>query len=138
MPGLIYDTGNIYLYYYNSELMDDMSDTVSGYQVINSGWNGLTLSGHNTAESNLLLTFPYLKGYDISINGVKADYGSYRDALLLLHLPEGNKDIKISYIPYGFRAGAVCSIICLLLTFVVFLKKRPCDKGDASVLSSDT
>lgn len=129
----IFDSGKIYLYYYNSELMNNLAERVSGYHVEDLGWQGMTISGNNATESDLMLTLPYLRGYDISINGVKAEYSSYRDALLLLHLPEGNNDIKISYIPYGFRAGTICSIIFFLLTLMVFYKKRANDTGDGSV-----
>ena len=119
-----FDEGKIYLYYYNSDLMKEISERTTGFDVVDSGWHGLSLSGYADSDSNLIVTLPYERGYNITINGEKADYDSYRDTLLMLHLKEGKNDIEISYIPYGFKTGLICSSVALVFCFLIFRKKN--------------
>ncbi len=119
-----FDTGRIFLYYYNSDLMKDISENVSGFDVTYAGWHGLTLNGTTDSERDLVVTFPYERGYNITVNGEKAEYDSYRDTFLVLHLDKGENEIKINYIPYGFKTGMVCSLIGIILTIIVFCRKE--------------
>ncbi|MBP8968131.1 MAG: YfhO family protein [Lachnospiraceae bacterium] len=120
----VFDTGKILLYYYDSDAMAEISENVSGFDVTYAGWHGLTLNGNTDSERDLVVTLPYERGYNISVNGEKAEYDSYRDTFLVLHLDEGNNEIKINYIPHGFKTGLVLSLIGVILSVVVLGRKE--------------
>lgn len=118
------DCGQIFLYRCDTDLLYALSQDVTGFEVAESGWRGMILHGYTDDDRDLVMTIPYERGYNISINGEKAEYDSYRDTFLVLHLDKGNNEIRINYIPYGFKAGLVCSLIGIILSFIVFHKKR--------------
>lgn len=119
-----FDTGYLYLYCYNPDVMTGVYESTTGFDVTYAGWHGLSLNGYSDGNRDLVVTLPYERGYNISINGIKTDYDSYRDTFLVLHLDEGNNEIKINYKPYGFRIGMLFSLMGIILTIAVFCRKE--------------
>lgn len=87
-------------------------------------------------ESDLIVLLPYEKGYKITVDGNKADYDTYRNSLIRLHVTEGDLHISISYSPPGFMAGAVISIFSLAFFALNIIlpaqRKRRADKGQGN------
>ncbi len=84
-------------------------------------------------ETDLVVLLPYKKGYKITVDGNEADYGSYRDSLIKLHVTEGEHHISVRYSSPGFIAGAVISLFsfALFALSIIFpsLRRRRSDNG---------
>lgn len=84
--------------------------------------NGV-IKGRIKVEDNelLIMTLPYMKGYNVRVDGVKTAYSSYRDALLALKMKPGYHEVEISFIPYGFVPGVVIGCVSLALCVLILL-----------------
>ena len=71
------------------------------------------------SNSDIIITYPFEKGYEIYVDGIETDYYSYRNALIRLKLEAGEHIISVEYHPPGIKLGIVISllsvIICLIL-----------------------
>lgn len=77
-----------------------------------------TLSGHieTDRESLLMTSIPYDPGWSVTVNGEKAEITAIDSALTAVLLPDaGSYDIRFSYTPPGFMAGAILSAAGLVL-----------------------
>ena len=76
-----------------------------------------------TTNNKILYTsIPLDKGFSIYVDGKKTDNLKIFDTLIGLELEKGEHIIEFKYVPRGLNAGAVISVISLLLLFI--LKKR--------------
>ena len=75
-----------------------------------------------TSKKNqvLLTTIPYDKGWNVSIDGKKAEITTFKDAFLTISLPEGTHTIEFTFLPQGFAIGLSLFIICIGL-FIVYV-----------------
>lgn len=68
------------------------------------------------AEDQLLITtIPYEKGWAATIDGKPAKIQEFQDGLVSLKVPKGQHQIEFSYLPEGFKTGAILFVSCLLL-----------------------
>ena len=68
---------------------------------------------------------PFEKGYEIFVDGQKTDYSSYRDAFVLIDVPEGEHTVEIRYCPPGLKAGLAASALGVsALLLIIFLDVR--------------
>lgn len=70
-------------------------------------------------EQQLITTIPYDQGWHATLDGKKVTIDAFQDAFVSLNIPEGTHEIKLTYLPPGFVAGAFLFVICIGL-FVVF------------------
>ena len=82
---------------------------------------GIKAAGNVDTDSWILISLPYENGYEILVDGVKTDYESYRDALILVKMSAGSHEISIRYITPGFRLGILMSVISALFTMFIGL-----------------
>ena len=66
----------------------------------------------------MIMSLPYMKGFQVKVDGVKTEYGSYRNALLALKMDPGVHDVEISFVPYGLIPGCVIGIIFLAIAIL--------------------
>lgn len=73
----------------------------------------------------LILSVPAEKGWQVFVNGEKTQAGLFGGAFTALDLEPGDYEIVMRYTPQGKEAGAVVSIVSLLLlAAVIILKKK--------------
>jgi uncharacterized membrane protein YfhO len=84
--------------------------------------SGRKATGTATAaqDSMLVTTIPYDKGWQVKIDGKKAEIESFQNAFLMVKIPAGKHKITFSYLPQGFVAGAILFVLCIAL-FVLYV-----------------
>lgn len=84
----------------------------------------------------LLLTMPYENGWSVYVDGEKTETAPVMGALLGVRVPAGMHNIRIVYVPEGFRAGAaataVSAVICGVIAYFDRRKKKKADVNEAS------
>lgn len=92
--------------------------------------NGVIKGNIDIADDDdlLVMTLPSMRGYRVKVDGKRTEYGAYRDALFALKMEPGEHTVEISFIPYGFIPGAFIGAVCLALTILYLLRKKPEDK----------
>lgn len=76
-------------------------------------------------DETAVLTIPYEKGWNITINGEKIEYFKTLDAFIGMHLPSGTYEIEMEYKVPGKVTGTIVSIICFV-SYLVYRRKVKC------------
>ena len=121
--------GMIHVVCFDQKAYDDVIESLKENQLyitkhLSGRFVGTIDSG---AGGDMLLTLPYMKGWNIKIDGTEALYGAYRDALIKLHIPEGKHEIDISFISPGFYLGLAVggiSWIIYLLNMLIIVRRK--------------
>lgn len=102
-------------------------DKLAGSQLTDVEAGGNRLSGSVDAKNDgvLLLTVPYDEGWEIRVDGGKAEMLRVGGALTGVRLTAGQHDITMKYTPPGLVTGSILSLLCAVL-FVLsgILEKR--------------
>ena len=114
----------VYSYQLDTEGYDEMIKKLSDEQLEVTSYDSTSLNGTVTAkEAGLLfLTIPYSEGWSAWVDGNKTEITPVNDALMAIKLDAGKHDIRIEYIPAGFKPGACitcASVICIILLAVI-------------------
>lgn len=75
-------------------------------------------------KTTLYTTIPYNKGWRIYVDNKKMNYNTCTEAFICLDLEEGKHTIEFKYIPRGFIAGFIISLIALIITIIYTRKTR--------------
>lgn len=121
------DVGETYIYRYDDKAFDDIYSGLTEHRFIISGIgkDGIVAEGYVDKESYLLISLPFEKGYTVNVDGVITPYTSYRDALMLIKVGEGDHVIKITYTPPWMFQGIVISIVFLIVFVLIFWGIKP-------------
>jgi uncharacterized membrane protein YfhO len=67
----------------------------------------------NATEDNNVVytTIPYDKGWNVKIDGKPASVKPTQNAFLTVKVPTGKHTVKFSYLPVGFKEGAICFVL---------------------------
>ncbi|OQO69958.1 copper ABC transporter permease [Enterococcus villorum] len=91
--------------------------------------SGRTASGTvNASEERMLVTtIPYDAGWTAKIDGKAVKVENFKNAFLMIKVPAGKHTVTFSYLPQGFKIGAILFILCigLFIAYVWYLKKEP-------------
>ena len=87
-------------------------------------YNNKIIGNISTKGGIMMLTIPYVNGYNICVDGKKTDYFKVLDTFVGIDLSEGNHNIEISYVQPGFYLGILLSIISFLIFLVYILYFR--------------
>ena len=135
----------VYSYQLDTEGYDEMVKKLSDEQLEVTSYDATSLNGTVTAkEAGLLfLTIPYSEGWSAWVDGNKTEITPVNDALMAIKLDAGKHDIRIEYIPAGFKPGACitcASIVCIILLAVIpaVIGKVRSGKKAASAATADT
>ena len=114
----------VYSYQLDTEGYDEMIKKLSDEQLEVTSYDATSLNGTVTAkEAGLLfLTIPYSEGWSAWVDGNKTEITPVNDALMAIKLDAGKHDIRIEYIPAGFKPGACitcASVVCIILLAVI-------------------
>ena len=70
----------------------------------------------------LFTSITYDKGWEILIDGKRADYSSISDSLICLNVPEGTHTIEFKFVPQGLKLGVIIScgsLISIILYLII-------------------
>ena len=103
----------VYMASYNAERTGEALDILKAGSAYNiyAADKGMIFSIDLPEDRDIMVTLPYVKGYEIYVDGVRTDYASYRDALILIDTDPGHHDVLITYTAPGFVAGFIISLI---------------------------
>ena len=106
------------VYYFNDDLYETYITEAEGFEINRIDKKGIVLTGKLSESSDVLITLPCEDGYRVYVDGVRTDYGSYRNTLMLIEVPSGEHEIVIRYFPPGLVPGimiSAISVICFML-----------------------
>ena len=103
----------------------NMLATLGDEQLIVESYDSTSLTGHIDVKEDGLLFFsiPYAEGWTATVDGEAAEIVSVQDALMGIRLGAGHHDVKIAYVPAGFKEGLLVSVTSLL--FIAILAAVP-------------
>ena len=103
----------------------NMLATLGDEQLIVESYDSTSLTGHIDVKEDGLLFFsiPYAEGWTATVDGEEAEIVSVQDALMGIRLGAGHHDVKIAYVPAGFKEGLLVSVTSLL--FIAILAAVP-------------
>lgn len=81
-----------------------------------------SLSGTISTENDgyLVLSVPYETGWDLLVDGNKAEYEKFADAMIAIPLNKGTHSISLCYRIHGWKVGLCCSIISILVFILLY------------------
>jgi len=115
-------TGEIYLYYYDSDVMSQIRENIKGPEYEMSG-NQLVLHTDSYEDTSLLISLPYEEGYKVYLDGVRTDYKSYRNALMIVSVGAGEHIIRVKYSLPGMLPGIIISTLFLIAFLLIYEKE---------------
>lgn len=115
----------VYGYQLDKDAYNTMLEKLSDEQLEVTDYDSTSLEGTVTAkESGLLfLTIPYSEGWYAWVDGKETEITPVNDALMAIKLEAGKHNVRIQYIPAGFKPG-VC-ITCASVVMIILLAAIP-------------
>ena len=98
---------------------------------------GSSLTGNISVSKSgiLLLTVPYDQSWTVKVDSEKITPLKIGGALIGAELGEGDHQIRMTYMPAGFKGGLLLTILCLLLMGgTILLERRSRKQGDGSTM----
>lgn len=84
---------------------------------------------HALEPGMMFTSIPYDVGFQVTLNGKKADTGKAFDTFLSFDVPAGVNEIEIRYVARGQRMGMLLSIFSAVLGLVLILKYKLMNKN---------
>lgn len=108
----------------NDILQQKVAETESAE--LNYKHGKLTVNAQCSSDKTCLLTVPYNEGFTVRVNGKKAEYSRAFSSFLSISLESGDNEISVTYLPKGFAASAVLSLVgvCGLAIYIKFFRKN--------------
>ncbi len=109
--------------YDNFRRLDNVSRLMetNSYKEKDFDGDSFSVSGVMDETEGLLLMIPYHNGWNIEVNGVKADYLPVLDNFVYVPIEKGQFTLQVSFTPPGLYIGAGISLIALIIG-IVFIK----------------
>lgn len=105
------------LYYIDWSAFESAMSTLAKTQYNITSYTESHLKGNiTTLEKNqtIMTTIPYDKGWQVIIDGEKANYYKTLDALIAFDIPtEGEHTLELKYMPKSFVIGLICTVTCI-------------------------
>ena len=117
-------TTSIYVYKYNSTVMDKILNKVKGEAFNIEKITTTSVVGNITSyhDGILYTSIPYYKGFSAYVDGKKTEIIPIGNTMCGVSLTAGNHEVEFRYVPYGLRFGIILSAIGL--TALVFYTKK--------------
>lgn len=120
-----------YLDVYKLDLakLEQLSETLNAKALNIEKHNNNEVKGKINNEQTdqiMFTTIPYDRGWHVKINDKEIKTFKNLDSLLAFELPEGELDIKIYFVPQGFKTGFLISIITAIIIIRNCLKESRC------------
>jgi uncharacterized membrane protein YfhO len=110
----------VYGYQLDVDAYKNMVKELADEQLEVTSYDSTSLEGTVTAKKDglLFLTIPYSEGWHAWVDGKDAEITPVNDALMSIKLSAGKHDVRIEYIPAGFKPGLCitgASIVMIIL-----------------------
>ena len=132
---------NCYVYELNRPGYDRMVEELSDEGLQVTSYDDTSIEGTVTAKEDglLFLTIPYAEGFKLTVDGREAELLPVRDALCAVKLDKGTHEIKLQYVPAGFKEAVIISFAGLASLAVVsavslMLEKKRKAKAELAVV----
>lgn len=123
-----YSTGDIkvYLVAYNPQVFEQFYNELSRNQWEITTFNSTHVAGRITAEGNQMMftSIPYEKGWTVRVDGNVVEPRNLGKAFLILDLEPGEHYVKMTYVPEGFKAGCIISVISFMALLAILMIGR--------------
>jgi uncharacterized membrane protein YfhO len=110
----------LYVAVVNDDVLRAAAEKLRQHEMqINEIRDGYILANYKASNNCLLFTsIPYDKGWELFINGDKAEPIELQNAFLGIMVPEGSNVIELRYTPPGLILGFGVSVIAILLLLI--------------------
>ncbi len=120
---------NIHVYYENEAILNKHYEKLSSKEADISKIDNRTYKANINIENEeeyMMLTIPYENGWNVKVDGEKAEYIEVLDTLIAIKLHKGQHEIVLEYMPSGMISGAILSItgILMLIAIIVVTRKE--------------
>lgn len=116
----------IYFYSFDDELYKDTVGRLKERGLYNIVYSkkGIEASVDIDEDCNLAIFLPYETGYDITVDGIPVQYGSYAGCVLSVPIGKGTHHIHISYFTPGLKLGIVISVFGVFFLIFSWISHR--------------
>ncbi len=105
-----------------ASLCDAYRETQTSVRASNDSLS-LTVNADYSGEY-LLLPLAYDAGWSAKVNGKNSQIKEYAGLFTVILLEKGNNEIQMKYVPKGMKAGAIVSVLTILITVVILIRNR--------------
>ncbi|AJA47769.1 hypothetical protein CPAST_c16990 [Clostridium pasteurianum DSM 525 = ATCC 6013] len=110
----------------------DMNNTEKALGELNNNSFNIKEYGENLIKGNINVTnkkvlytsIPYDSGWSVKVDGKKADIKKSLNAFISVELQEGSHEIAFEFLPKGFKAGVLISLISIFIFIAVILLRH--------------
>ncbi len=99
------------------EVMKELSK--GKIEILEHGNGTITGIIEGKKDKQLVLSLPYLKGYNIRLDGITTNYRNYNNAFVCIAVPEGKHTISLEYKDPDIKLAIILAAITLLTYFAV-------------------
>lgn len=119
-------SATIRIYRLNEVALQKAVEKLSEQHLENVVYDNSHISGKLKLEQagRLILSVPYEKGWQVTLNGEKVEPVLFGGALIAFDLEAGEYELEMSYIPYGLRAGIVISIFSAAILVALWFAEK--------------
>lgn len=113
-------------YYLNEDALIRLLKDLQEEQLQVTSYSDTSLQGTIDVQEDGLffLSIPYDPGWNLYVDGEKAEYYTFQDAFICLDLKAGTHEISMRYLPDGLLCGAAISFGALLLLLGFEVSRR--------------
>lgn len=113
---------------FNDELFHQAYNQLSQSTLIATAAEDTYIAGDITAQEDGLFytSISYTKGWKAYVDGVETEITPVGDAMLAFPLSKGEHHIELKYMPEGFVAGVICTLLALMIfiALIILAPKR--------------
>ena len=126
------DEVTLSIYTCSNEACQNVVDALSSSQMTEVAAEGNHLSGEIDSDQDgiMLLTIPYSRGWQVSVDGEKVNALKIGGALTGIELLTGHHTISMTYMPDGLKTGLLLTLLCACaFALTIFLEENRKKKG---------
>ena len=100
----------------------DVNATASAkMENITYGNNYLSGDVYTESKSFMVISLPYNKGWNVTVNGNKVQTYKVNGGFIGIPVENGYSYIEMNFVPYGFKVGAMLSLIGFMSVLVIII-----------------
>lgn len=88
---------------------------------ISYGGNQLTGFCYSDNNDFMIITLPFDRGWKILVNGEETKYYNVNGGFIGIPIQKGENQIEMYFVPQGFKLGAICSSIGILIYITILI-----------------
>ena len=101
--------------------LQEAKETTASIEIIKS----LNLEASlNSTGGTVFTTIPYDEGWQVTVDGENVNCYAWEKTFLAFDVTEGSHEVKFTYIPPGFQEGCTISLVGILVTILLLIRKK--------------